>query len=813
MAETADSVIVELIAKTDGYEARVNGAAAATESGMSRIEKSAARAEGQVVRSAGQMANAQRNLGRQVADVGAQLSGGQSPFLIFAQQAPQIADALADTGGKAAKLASFFAGPWGAALLAAGSVVGVLAGKLLETGQGVDTLLAKLQEQARKTEQASQAQTIFDQTTQGLTIALREQAKALDQANASAQRGIFLTLAKAEADRTAAIEARKRAAAELGVAVSAAEGAKVTARVNAGQGTGGLAGSVSNIALARADAEVVRLRQQEAQALKNVATAENQVVRARAPLIRNQVAESLDAATAATGKYERALDSLYAKLKRGNITEAQYRAGVEAATKRRDSDTLLASASKSDQKAIATATKTLADLRRLEAGATGAEKDRLSARVTKAEKRLDLLKSGISSEAVNAATAGGRKGPSEETLRNRAERARIREVRNDEAYNNELEQLNQQIIGSQRERAVTAEQAAQFEREAVDSEYRKRREGIAADLSAKKYTQAQADTLNQLNDYNRALKLRNIAISEDVRLIQENASRTLLALDIQQQQLQADGQIAESRKERQRIELELIALKYRERTIQLEALRQAAQTRGDQNAVNDATAQINALPGLRRAEETGVSQRYRGRYEQYRRDLSSADSLADSIDAIKIDALERVTDELTKATTAALGLKGAFGQVIGEIIRLGIQRKLIGPIADALFGRADGSTAGSIGKLLGSLFGRASGGYVGPNSTVRVNEGRGSGIELLRMGPQGGTVIPLGQTATRPGAAAQQPVVIQLSADEGSAFVPRVTQISGGTAVRVVQAAGPAIAKASAAKTQLDMTRARSLSD
>lgn len=55
-----------------------------------------------------------------------------------------------------------------------------------------------------------------------------------------------------------------------------------------------------------------------------------------------------------------------------------------------------------------------------------------------------------------------------------------------------------------------------------------------------------------------------------------------------------------------------------------------------------------------------------------------------------------------------------------------------------------GSLLGNIVSGADSLFGRASGGYVGPGQVVRVNEQR-SGAELLRMGPQGGTVIPLGQ--------------------------------------------------------------------
>jgi len=69
-----------------------------------------------------------------------------------------------------------------------------------------------------------------------------------------------------------------------------------------------------------------------------------------------------------------------------------------------------------------------------------------------------------------------------------------------------------------------------------------------------------------------------------------------------------------------------------------------------------------------------------------------------------------------------------------------------------------GSLLGNIGKAFsafqgggfGGLFGRTSGGYVPAGGMVRVNEGRSTGVELLRMGSQGGTVIPLGQTAAQP---------------------------------------------------------------
>lgn len=166
MTYTAETVSVEIIAKLAKAKADVQdmdrtftastnsmqGSARQLEGHLDRLSQSSVtsfdrlgkgskKAADDVERSSGRIANAQRNIGRQISDVGTQLAGGQSPALIFAQQAPQIADALADTGGRAAKLAGFFAGPWGAAILAAGSILGtVLIPRLFEAGDAADTM-------------------------------------------------------------------------------------------------------------------------------------------------------------------------------------------------------------------------------------------------------------------------------------------------------------------------------------------------------------------------------------------------------------------------------------------------------------------------------------------------------------------------------------------------------------------------------------------------------------------------------------------------------------------------------------------------
>ncbi len=230
MAINAESVVLELIAKTDGYAAAVNGAASATTNAMSRIERSASRAEGQIVRSAGAMANAQRNLGRQVADVGAQLAGGQSPFLILAQQAPQVADALADTGGKAARLAAFFAGPWGAALLAAGSIAGVLGQKLFSTAAAHDDMkrAADASAEAERLLQGVIGGTINQ--TEKARLASLDRAKALTFEARAALNTAQAQLTLARAQSAAANVTERRGATGLGIPGRGAASSAVLAR-------------------------------------------------------------------------------------------------------------------------------------------------------------------------------------------------------------------------------------------------------------------------------------------------------------------------------------------------------------------------------------------------------------------------------------------------------------------------------------------------------------------------------------------------------------------------------------------------------
>lgn len=183
---TADKVVVELEARVDGFQAKVRGAANDYDRSMSTVERSSNRAERAVAQNAqkiadstARIANAQRNLGRQISDVGSQLATGTNPLTILAQQAPQVADAITDMGGRAAKFAAFLSGPWGAALLAAGSVLALIATRGGEASDSLDDLVDKLRDNADKANLAERASAIFSTTLEGVEEAARDAEKAM----------------------------------------------------------------------------------------------------------------------------------------------------------------------------------------------------------------------------------------------------------------------------------------------------------------------------------------------------------------------------------------------------------------------------------------------------------------------------------------------------------------------------------------------------------------------------------------------------------------------------------------------------------
>jgi len=390
----------------------------------------------------------------------------------------------------------------------------------------------------------------------------------------------------------------------------------------------------------------------------------------------------------------------------------------------------------------------IADLEKLKATAPGKELVTINKQIARRQAIVANLQKGVSLAAATAAVGGsGARGPSEETLAKRTKALADKKIRNDEAFNSEIEQLHQMQIAADREQTSDIATLAQFARDDIVSAERKRIAQIDADEATGKYTKAQADRARLATHNLASTQLFNEAVNERVKLEQQNLEKQRAILNNQEDTLSASVEGLENRKLQQSVAKQLLDLRYRE----LRDAQNAIINSSDPKVTADQRqAARDRLPVID-AQEAGANRQLaienRTPGQKYAANLNSADSLSDEIDNIQIEVLDHVADSLADATKNALGLSGALGDIVGQIIKIGIQRAIIAPIANALFGAADGSSGGSgIGSAISSIAGlfggaRASGGDVSAGKLYKINENGTEGFQPA----QSGKIIPLGR--------------------------------------------------------------------
>ncbi|MET3710416.1 Mg2+ and Co2+ transporter CorA [Sphingomonas trueperi] len=644
MAVQADSVVVALIGDTGNLDAAVNGAERNFTRAMSSIERSASSAEKQIVQSSQASAYAARNLGFQIADIGTQLSGGQSPFLIIAQQGPQVSQALQEISASGAGLGQVLRT---VALPGFLSILGIL-------GPFVAQLLAG----------ANAAGTKADAMKQ-LTSAINDMVKSTDAAIASGSREISVNQSAANALLGRAQATRELTKAQIQQQISAVSAARLTE----GQGGGSIPGAViPGRGAASQEATLAALRRQLSEAEAGEARAQLAVRNANAKAIQQRVAERADPRLAAQGRYDRSLDNLNNLRTAGLVGDKQYEQQLTQITEARDRDI----------KAIGDQAK--------------AERSRISA---------------------------GKKAARE------AEAERKKEIR-------DLDQLRNQLNSVERQYDPTAAASREF----------------AADLA----TIGRAMERGIITPA-RAAELRVKALEARMQAWLGTVQGTEDTL--------GTGQIFGNTADR-------IDEETKRRTERSNQARARAEEKYQREQQRKAEENIRDLADIYETLFSGGTASF---WDDFKRQ---------GLRALAVIAAQKTLALLTGVSTplgdtrglgyfggaiaGALGGKGDFASGVGRGDVLGLGSIFGGnglvagddTLGKILAGRDPFKKVGGgiLGSLFGGLFGRASGGYVAPGQTVRVNEHRG-GVELLRMGSQGGSIIPLGRTdAARPQMAA-----------------------------------------------------------
>lgn len=236
-------------------------------------------------------------------------------------------------------------------------------------------------------------------------------------------------------------------------------------------------------------------------------------------------------------------------------------------------------------------------------------------------------------------------------------------------------------------------------------------------------------------------------------------------IDNERDLLDAQSRLVDSTKARRDIDLRLLDLQYEKERLELTNI--AENTRLNDTDREIARLRLAKLKQLKAADVASINRQAEGPGAQYLRGLNAED-LNDQLERVRVDGLRALEDQLTSTISKVFKLGGAFGQIanqiISDLIRIAVQRAIIQPLANMMFGPGQGapgappvgggggggimgflttaaSVIGQFGGFGGGTPARASGGHVSAGQIYKVNE---NGVEGFQ--PAGsGQIIPLGR--------------------------------------------------------------------
>lgn len=242
-----------------------------------------------------------------------------------------------------------------------------------------------------------------------------------------------------------------------------------------------------------------------------------------------------------------------------------------------------------------------------------------------------------------------------------------------------------------------------------------------------------------------AIEARNRALEYNRQVEEQENERAERQQGYAEDRLRAEADLAQTMEERRRIELELLRIATENRRRALAQQIAQARARGDDGAAAFAQLELDNLPNQTARAERRIRRDTMGPLEAYMLELPrTAAQVREALEGVAVEGLGSISDALVDVVTGARSMGAAFKQVIAGIIadllRIQIQKAIIGPLANALGGLLGGGGGTLTGHGLGGGIAgaRAAGGPVLPGRTYLVGE---KGPELLQMGGSGGYVV------------------------------------------------------------------------
>lgn len=785
-AESIDKVVLELEARLGRYTADVQGASNTTERQLARIETSATKMERAVGRSFQNAAQQSRLLGYQISDIGVQLSSGTSPFIVLAQQGPQVANALDGARGAVGRFATFLSGPWGAAILAGTTLLGAWLSKTNEAAESVDDLVEKLKAQARQSELTDRANDAFGRTLEGLE-------QAADQARKSIDALQLVQKSQAEKSVESTRESLKNAEAIRETTKARLADALAILELEKAQSNSTFANADEAIAqqrdLDRRIAGVKALQAEMARAEKVAADFRREydrAVSARTIEQENASAEDkinrkydtqIDRAAKAADASKKSQDSLRAEVRTINeAREAELKRIRDTQREQRKTRTSLptvtgAEVARALGTTINSGTRTASENARVRGAKNSYHLSGQAIDIPLTVNGKPLTKEGIRSAleplgiVIKELLGPGDKGHSDhfhiafdkrrrgaDDVAATAQRAVDAEERRRQSYENELAAAKADELAATRALITNAEQIAKLNLETIEVERQRYNDNLDSLVARRKLREDEAAELRRINDetakyrvemVQRNAQIRDFRIKEAQR--QRDEQYASVARADQAEVLRGQGDLARTLHERNEIESHLVDLKYQEERAANDAVIAAAERlRIEKEAGRASQEELDAAldrAKIARLRNASIDQRKGADLESISRNNPIGrylDDISDTqrrVEEATVRELQAVNDGITDALTSQLGIKNQF---VKDLFSIFLDDVIFRPLAEALRssqsggGGLFGSILGSIGGLVGGLFG---GGGGGVNSAVHELGHRASGgpVEAGRL--------------------------------------------------------------------------------
>jgi hypothetical protein len=312
-----------------------------------------------------------------------------------------------------------------------------------------------------------------------------------------------------------------------------------------------------------------------------------------------------------------------------------------------------------------------------------------------------------------------RLGPDQVAKSNAAEAARqnareLGQMRWTNAAGERLEALMGDLLAAEMELVEGTEAQAKFAGQLVESYHRRIQRDIENDAAEAKKAGLDAETVDlqskaliELNTKVKNQKLTNIEIRKQMKLAQEANELARQRSDFQIDELQFQDEMATTRKEHLRLQLDMVDIVYQQKKKDLEFLLLQEKRNGNIAAANRIQEQINNLP---RERERDVERTERSNESPFDTWVRDASDISDELDSLKVRGIEGVVDALVALKDGWGAMRDvalqAIGDIISELLRLQIM-KMIANIA----------SGGSGNPFAGETIEFASGGRVrGPGT-------------------------------------------------------------------------------------------------